>query len=386
MNATQPAEKEATPSEERLERFAAELDALRDRVRREVGAPDARYLRRVVAWQRSAEIGGRAMLFGSLIPPLWAAGVALLGLSKILENMEIGHNVIHGQYDWMNDPVLNSASYEWDIVCPAEHWKKTHNYEHHMFTSVLGKDRDVGYGFLRVADDQPWSPGYLAQPLYAVGLMFAFEWGIALHNLELERVLAGEKSPRLALRESLPLVRKATRQLLKDYVLFPLLAGPSAPLVLAGNAAANGVRNVWAFLIIFCGHFPDGVACVVEGSAATEAETRGAWYLRQIRGSANIEGPAWFHVLSGNLSHQIEHHLFPDVPSSRYAELAERVEPLCRRYGVPYTTGSFGHQVGSVARRLLRLALPARGGPRAGAKTRGAPLRAHPRAQAETHA
>ncbi|HTB77545.1 MAG TPA: acyl-CoA desaturase [Polyangiaceae bacterium] len=250
----------------------------------------------------------------------------------ILENMKIGHNVIHGHYDWMNDPVLNSACYEWDIVCPAEHWKKTHNYEHHTFTSVLGKDRDVGYGFLRVLEDQPWRARYLAQPLYALGLMFVFEWGIALHNLEFERVFAGEKSPRVLLRQSLPIVRKATRQLLKDYVLFPLFGGASAPFVFAGNAAANTVRNVWAFLIIFCGHFPDGVAYVAEGSGdATEPETRGAWYLRQIRGSANIQGPDWLHVLSGNLSHQIEHHLFPDLPSCRYAQIAAMVAPLCRK-------------------------------------------------------
>ncbi len=357
MKATDTAEK--TLSAEDLERLAAELDAIGQRVREEVGEPDARYLRRIVALQRSAEIGGRAMLFVGVLPPLWVGGVALLGLSKILENMEIGHNVIHGQYDWMNDPVLNSACYEWDIVCPAEHWKKTHNYEHHTFTSVLGKDRDVGYGFLRVSEDQPWRARYLAQPLYALGLMFVFEWGIALHNLEFERVLAGEKHPRELRRQSLPIVRKATRQLLKDYVFFPLVGGMSAPLVLAGNAAANVVRNVWAFLIIFCGHFPEGVAYVAEGLGdATTPETRGAWYLRQIRGSANIQGPAWFHVLSGNLSHQIEHHLFPNLPSHRYAQIATMVEPLCRRYGIPYTTGSFVQQVGSVARRLLRLALP----------------------------
>jgi fatty acid desaturase len=356
MDATHAAEK-TTLSADELEKFAAEIDAIGKCVRANVGEHDARYLRRVVALQRSAEIGGRAMLFAGVLPPLWIAGVSLLGLSKILENMEIGHNVIHGQYDWMNDPVLNSARYEWDMVCPAEHWKKTHNYEHHSFTNVLGKDRDVGYGFLRVAEDQTWRPMYLAQPLYALALMFVFEWGITLHNLEFERVLAGEKAPRVMLRESLPIVRKATRQMLKDYVLFPLVAGPSAPFVFAGNVAANVVRNVWAFLIIFCGHFPDGVAYSPNGTLdTTEPETRGAWYLRQIRGSANIEGPAWFHVLSGNLSHQIEHHLFPDLPSCRYAQVAALVEPVCRRYGVPYTTGSFARQVGSVARRLVRLA------------------------------
>jgi fatty acid desaturase len=344
-----------------LESFAAELDAIGKRVREEVGEVDAHYLHRIVRVQRAAEIGGRAMLFAGVFPPLWLAGVALLGLSKILENMEIGHNVIHGQYDWMNDPALSSARYEWDMVCPAGQWKKSHNYEHHTFTSIVGKDRDVGYGFLRVTEDQPWHPMHVAQPLYALGLMFIFEWGIALHHLAFDRVIGGEKAAGEMFRESVPILRKASRQLLKDYVLFPVLAGPFAPIVLTGNVAGNVVRNVWAFLIIFCGHFPAGVAYVPESSSSShESETRGAWYLRQIRGSANIEGPPWLHVLSGNLSHQIEHHVFPDLPSFRYAQIATMVRPVCQKYNVPYTTGSFARQVGSVARRICRLALPNR--------------------------
>ena len=187
MDARRTAEK-ITRSAEELEKFASDLDAIRKRVGEEVGEPDARYLRRVVVLQRSAEIGGRAMLFAGILPPLWIAGVALLGLSKILENMEIGHNVIHGQYDWMNDPVLNSACYEWDVVCPAEHWKKTHNYEHHTFTSILGKDRDVGYGFLRVAEEQPWRPMHLVQPLYALGVIVRLRMG---HRAAQPRVRAG---------------------------------------------------------------------------------------------------------------------------------------------------------------------------------------------------
>jgi hypothetical protein len=33
-----------------------------------------------------------------------------LANAKILDNMEIGHNVMHGQYDWTGDPALNSQS------------------------------------------------------------------------------------------------------------------------------------------------------------------------------------------------------------------------------------------------------------------------------------
>ena len=341
-----------------LEAFGAELDAIRKRAQARVGEDDARYLRRVVAVQRLAEIGGRALLFAGALPPAWAAGTALLSLSKILENMEIGHNVMHGQYDFMNDPVLRGVHYEWDMVCDGDQWRHSHNYVHHTFTNVVGKDRDVGYGWMRVADQQPWHPLHVLQPLGAVALMLLFQWGIGMHDLELDRTLSGELALEDALRRWKGFLPKAARQLAKDYVLYPLLAGPAAPLVFAGNLTANGVRNVWAFTVIYCGHFPEGAH--MYSQAEVEGETRGAWLLRQIRGSANFQGSRWLHILSGNLSHQIEHHLFPDLPAFRYAEVAPEVEAVCRKYGVPYTTGTMGQQIRSFTRRILRLSLPAR--------------------------
>jgi fatty acid desaturase len=144
--------------------------------------------------------------------------------------------------------------------------------------------------------------------------------------------------------------------MLKDYVAFPLLAGPFAPFVFAGNLSANLMRNVWAYMIIFCGHFPDGTQeFTVEES---QDESRGMWYFRQILGSANLTGGKLFHLLSGNLSHQIEHHLFPDMPARRYAEIAPEVQEICRRYGIPYNSGSLPRQFGTVVRKIVKLALP----------------------------
>ncbi|MBL3480192.1 acyl-CoA desaturase, partial [Klebsiella pneumoniae] len=78
---------------------------------------------------------------------------------------------------------------------------------------------------------------------------------------------------------------------------------------------------------------------------SVEGESRGQWYLRQILGSSNINGSPLLHLMSGNLSHQVEHHLFPDIPANRYAEMAPRVQAVCARYGVQYHTGSFGRQL-----------------------------------------
>ncbi len=345
-------------SNEQTEALCGELDAIRVRVLVDLGERDADYIREVIRAQRGLELVGPGLLFFSLIPSAWLGGVAALSLSKILDNMEIGHNVMHSQYDWTNDPELDGTSFEWDNARPGDLWRHSHDYIHHTYTNVIGKDGDVGYGMLRMSEEQPWNPYYLGNPLYAALLAIFFQYGVALHDLEVDRILVGE----ITLGEKRELLRaikrKARQQTLKDYVLFPLLSGPSAPLVLAGNATANLVRNLWAFTIIVCGHFPDGTVQFTEAEMAEE--TRGQWYYRQLLGSADLTGGKLFHVLSGHLSHQIEHHLFPDLPANRYNEIAVEVREICQRYELPYNTGPLARQSGSVVRKIARFALPSR--------------------------
>ena len=90
------------------------------------------------------------------------------------------------------------------------------------------------------------------------------------------------------------------------------------------------MRNLWAHSIIFCGLFPDQTYTFSQQEV--EDESRGAWYVRQLVGAATIEGGPMFHVASGNLGYQVEHHLFPDMPSTRYAEIAPRIKEICLRY------------------------------------------------------
>ena len=341
---------------EQVEEFGRELDALRQRTVDSLGQEDVDYIHSIIKTQRGLEVAGRALLFAGFFPPAWLAGVGALSVAKILDNMEIGHNVMHGQYDWTRDPALSSQRFEWDTVAPAENWRHSHNYIHHTYTNIVDKDRDVGYGILRMDTAQKWHPYYLGNPVYATLLALFFQWGVMLHDLEVEKVVKGERT----WAENVPvlrrILRKAGRQVGKDYVLFPLLTGPLAPLTFLGNATANLTRNLWAFAIIFCGHFPADVESFSEEE--TENESRGQWYLRQILGSANISGSPLFHIMSGNLSHQIEHHLFPDIPARRYPEIAGEVRAICEKYGLPYHTGPLHKQLWSVAKKIVKLALP----------------------------
>ncbi|HEV3128604.1 MAG TPA: acyl-CoA desaturase [Solirubrobacteraceae bacterium] len=379
----------AALSDEQLAQIGKELDELHDEVKADLGDRDARYIRGLIALQRRLALLGRVELFASRSAPAWWLGMATLSTAKILENMEIGHNVMHGQWDWMNDPVINSQVWDWDTASTKEAWKHSHNYIHHTYTNILGKDRDLGYEIMRIDPHQKWHPAYLLQPVVNVLLMLGFEWGVAAHDLDFTAIRAGEKSMKQVRHELKGILDKGRLQAQKDYVAWPALSAAVATGIEAAvealanrrrprrkrkkfdpvraflrtyagtakaNVAANVARNVWSNWIIFCGHFPDQT--YVFSEEEVRDETPGGRYVRQLLGAANITGGQLFHVMSGNLGYQVEHHLYPDMPSSRYGEIAPRVRDICKRYGLPYNTGPFSKQLGTVQRTILRLAFP----------------------------
>jgi fatty acid desaturase len=343
-------------SDQDIENLGRELDAIRAHVLASRGERDAAYIRKVIDGQRKLELASRAVLLFSLFPPAWVVGTAGLSISKIVENMEIGHNVMHGQWDWMRDNKIHSTTWEWDNASPSEMWKHSHNEVHHTYTNVLGKDHDLGYGIMRVDEDQPWKPFYLAQPLWNFINACLFQYGIAAYDLEIGKYLKGRTDKDEFKRQGKKVLGKVRKHLIRDYVLHPLLSGPSAVTTLTANLTANVIRNLWTHSVIMCGHFPDGVQTFEKTTIV--GETRGEWYLRQMLGSANISGNALLHFMSGNLSFQIEHHLYPDLPSNRYQEIAPKVQELFERYGLTYTTGSLPRQVASAWKKVFRLSLP----------------------------
>ena len=220
---------------------------------------------------RRLAVLGRVLLFAARYKPAWVAGTATLSLAKILENMEIGHNVMHGQWDWMHDPYIHSSSWDWDSASTPEAWKHSHNYIHHTYTNIRGKDKDLGYKIMRIDPHQKWLPIYLLQPFYNVLLMAFFEWGVAFHDLDLDAIRKGEKSSKALKRELKGMARKAGRQIAKDYIAYPLLSGRKGfKSTLTANFTANVIRNMWAHAIIFCGHFPDQTYTFSEEEVADE--------------------------------------------------------------------------------------------------------------------
>src|SRR3954471_10789415 len=282
-----------------LEQLGGEFDAIRDRGRGELGDRDRRYIEAMIEMQRRLAVLGRVGLLLPRFRPLALSGASALAAAKILENMEIGHNVMHGQWDWMNDPRIHSSTWDWDTASTKEAWKHSHNYIHHTYTNIRGKDKDLGYEIMRIDPAQKWNPVYLAQPIYNLILMALFEWGVALHDLDFEAIRKGRKPMPQVKRELKGIAGKAKDQVVKDYIAWPLVSalaaiavdavvetrrqrkpprgilgrvkrrkrqGRLAPVVEAAlesgsktfrqtakaDAAANIVRNVWSYAIIFC--------------------------------------------------------------------------------------------------------------------------------------
>jgi linoleoyl-CoA desaturase len=343
-----------------IESLAVELDAIRQDIEDSLGDRDARYIRRTIAAQRTLEVAGRLMLAASKKRSAWWAGAVTLGVAKIIENMEIGHNVMHGQWDWMNDPEIHSSTWEWDMSGASKHWRFTHNFMHHKYTNILGMDDDVGYGLLRVTRDQKWKPHNLFNLVWNTMLATFFEWGVALQHLELGKIFKGRDNRDATLVRLREFSTKAGQQVFKDYVAYPALTSlsPAASFssTAKANAVANIIRNIWSNAVIFCGHFPDGAEKFTKTDMV--GETKGQWYLRQMLGSANFENGPVLRFMSGNLCHQIEHHLYPDLPSNRLYEASLRVREVCDKYDLPYTTGNFLLQYAKAWRTIAKLSLP----------------------------
>ena len=162
-------------------------------------------------------------------------------------------------------------------------------------------------------------------------LSIGFEWGIGTQSIDFEKIVKPGPERDFTLQQMREWSTKVGRQATKDYVAFPALTSlsPAATYrsTLKANVVANVLRNIWAHAVIFCGHFPDGAEKFTKTDMV--GESKGEWYLRQMLGSANFEGGPALRFMSGNLCHQIEHHLFPDLPSNRLHETSVRVREVC---------------------------------------------------------
>lgn len=350
--------------DERYESFGRALDAIRAKVEADLGETDVRRVRRMHAFSRAMEILGRGALHFSFEPVGFTVGVLALWVHKQLQATEIGHTVLHGAYDRFPEAKrFHSKRWWWETPIDEESWKIGHNGRHHGNTNVAGKDPDIHFGPVRLTEHTPWNPRQRYQVPFTLAFLFPnFGFLMNLHFTGVNDYWFGngrggmdflpDRSPKSALRAHWHALRKYLPYYAKEYLLFPLLAGPFFWKVLLGNWLSEVLRDVYSAATIYCGHVGPETAAYPEG---TRAGGRGRWYAMQVEASNDFEVPWAVSVLCGGLDRQIEHHLFPKLPPERLRQIAPEVRAVCEAHGVRYSTGSWGSVLGKALGHLARL-------------------------------
>ena len=133
------------------------------------------------------------------------------------------------------------------------------------------------------------------------------------------------------------------RLILKEYILFPLIAffiGTNVIRVLLAHFIVDIIVNFWMTLCLEVGHIPKKIQ-----KRKTISNT-GEWYVSQIESSINFKGNRVLSVLWGHINFQIEHHLFPDLSSRKLKDASKSVRALCDKHGIEYSL--FPHWRGAI--------------------------------------
>lgn len=339
-------------SGEQIEAFGEELESLYNETKAKVGQEDLAHIKSMIALSQALEISGRALIHTAKDPVSWLLGVLLLGHHYLIEFSELGHNILHGQFDGIEgNEEITSGRFKWDCTMDEGDWKHEHHAVHHPFTNILGKDNDFGFLVYRIHESQEWKPYHLLQVPMILTMplvnTFFFPWFVATG-----RALSEKKE--INLDTYIPSIKKLSEHFFKNYLFYPMLPGASYAKVALGNFSAKFFQNLFLEMILAISHLHKD-AYVFQNNPE---ETKGEYYLRQVLSTINFEAPPSYEVMFGAINLHVEHHLFPDLPPNRLREIAPRVRSICEKFGVPYRTGPFLTQFFGVIENALFQSFP----------------------------
>ncbi|MFH5228868.1 FAD-binding oxidoreductase [Antrihabitans spumae] len=352
--------------------LSAAVTELYERAKAKVGDEDLAHIRNVASYSQAIKERSRELLRDGGTPDSVRRGAVQYALHMLLEFSELGHNILHGSYDHLDDEQFHSDRWQWDINADPNEWKVLHHQNHHPFTNIVDKDHDLGYMVARVQPGQDWLAHHVAQLAWVPGVLlshmyyFGFYTAFSAARTEGRPIL----HPATAKAMSTVIAEHAWR----DYIREPLQAGPRFLHTLVGNHVGTTLGTGFTLLLVALEHHTPNVEVFHDPGPD---ETPDQYYERQIRATTNFDRSArldsWlqsmladvdyptppdFEVFYGGLDTHLEHHLFPDLPPNRQRELQQDVRELCARYDLPYNTFPFADLIPFALRQLAILAFP----------------------------
>jgi len=352
--------------EARWASFGRALDEIHHRAKAQVGEEDLTHIRRVDRFSRACEVVGRGLLYVGPGPVSFAAGVTFLWLYKQLQSTEIGHPVLHGAYNKIpGEHGYHSRNFEWKAPIDESSWIVGHNGKHHGLTNVDGSDPDIDFGHARVTEQSKHRFRHYFQvpltlltfPVFSVAMNAHFTGLVDLYvRPEDDKMHFAEDRSDASKREAWSRFnRKAAPYYAWEFGVLPLIGGPRFLRVLLGNILTEAMRDVYTAATIYCGHIGEDVASFPEG---TRPRSKGERYAMQVSTANNFEVPWAISVLCGGLDLQIEHHLFPQLPTNRLREVAPQVRKVCEAHGVEYRSASWPRTLSRAFKHLWQLSFP----------------------------
>jgi fatty acid desaturase len=356
-----------SPEAERLARFAEAIEAIGERAQAKVGAEDVAHLERIDRISKRLEVVGRTLIHFSLDPITFGVGVGALWAHKQLQVFEVGHTALHGALDAFPEASkFHSRRHRWEFPVDERTWMKTH-FMHHGGVNTPHKDDLFQPGFLRIHSQTHWLWYHRFQVPYLL-LVLAPSFGLMVnaHITGLNDIWFRNGTPARPFdfveNRSLSTIRAAYGAALrkyvpyyaKNYLFYPLLAGPFFPKVFLGNFLAETMRDLWTAAVVLSNHVADTTS-YPEG---TQPKSRGEYLAMQVEATHDFAVSAPVSLLCGGLDYHIEHHLFPRLPPNRLREIQPEVEAVCKAHGVRYKRERWPALLRKVLRRFSAMSRP----------------------------
>ena len=353
-----------------------DLQKLYDQTKAKVGQEDLEYIRHIHAYSKAIKTRSEELLQKGGTKGAFRKGAILKGLHILLEFSELGHLLMHGPLD--NVPSVgeyHSDKFKWEFVTDAVDWKIMHHQNHHPDTSIVGKDHDLGYSFLRFYPDQKWF-GHNAIQVAAMGLLLFPSYFPALYTLSSAlRVEGRDLFKYSSYKRTFDLIGK---DVYKNFVKEPLSAGSRFFQTFFGNFFGTTLGYDLTMLVLAFEHHAPNVELFTDPGPT---EGLDEYYRRQILGTTNFipwkelddyfqsvideevdfDNKPPFRVFYGGLETHLEHHLFPDLPGMRLREIAGDVERICEKHGLPYNNMPYEEILPEFFKSWVKWSVPANG-------------------------